>query len=161
MIIYHAYCLVSGKSYVGQTSRSLSLRWYDHVYQASRLKDHFHYAIRKYGKDSFQLQILSETEDSSLLDSLESLWILLLNTKSPNGYNLTSGGGGVRGWKASPEVCERISASKRGKPRPVGLIDKTWKTRKASPKYEEFRDKCREARKKRGPNRSRLIGKIA
>ena|SRR5271165_1818042 len=147
MVIYHAYCETSGKSYIGQTSRALSLRWYDHVYQTPRLKDHFHNAIRKYGAGNFRLQVLAEANSDKKLDQLETLWILALNTKSPNGYNLTYGGGGVRGWKSTPMSNEKISLSKIGRPRPIGTLDRSWETRKSDPvAMEVFRNKCRENR---------------
>ena len=51
------------------------------------------------------------------LDFYEQLWIQKLNTKSPNGYNLTYGGGGTRGlipWdkgiKRSQEDIEKMKA---------------------------------------------------
>jgi len=51
-------------------------------------------AIKKYGKENFQKEILEEC-DESVVDSREIYWISLLNSSDRNvGYNLTKGGTG-------------------------------------------------------------------
>ena len=55
-------------------------------------------AIRKYGKDNFEVEILEElfTRDRKVLDAREIYWISFYDTYN-NGYNATLGGEGVSG----------------------------------------------------------------
>ena len=54
-------------------------------------------AIKKYGKENFEKEILENIEDDEkqlLVDEREKFWIKELNSLSPNGYNLSPGGEG-------------------------------------------------------------------
>ncbi len=87
---------VNGKRYVGQTVYSMEKRWGDHVALAKSGNRHHQAldnAIRKYGADVFDHQILEVVSTQESADSIESRWIEQLNCRSPNGYNLQSGGG--------------------------------------------------------------------
>lgn len=100
--IYRAYCLVSKKSYIGQTINTLEIRKNKHLSDTFGKKNsqlHFHKAIRKYGIDNFEWTII----DTILTDSQESLYECLdiLEIKYieqydsyRNGYNMTPGGQG-------------------------------------------------------------------
>lgn len=91
MIIYLIKNKINGKQYVGQTVRTLQERWGDHLCENSgctALKN----AIKKYGKNNFELSILDYASSQSELDDKEQFWINKLNTLSPNGYNLKTGG---------------------------------------------------------------------
>lgn len=50
--------------------------------------------IQKYGIENFRKEILEEIEYLKDLNLREIFWIQELNTKYPNGYNLTDGGDG-------------------------------------------------------------------
>jgi len=105
----------TNKSYIGQTIRDFDVRKYRHLYDAmngSQLV--FHRAIIKYGEDAFIWEIISEVEISDL-DDFEMKYIKLFNTKVPNGYNLTDGGGGNRGYKHSDESKRKIGIGNKGK----------------------------------------------
>lgn len=92
-IVYQIYCIPSGKSYVGQTIRTLEKRWRQH--QDLRSDCHgVRGAIAKYGAASFTLKVLDTGTDKADLDAKETLWIQRLGTVSPAGYNLTSHGRG-------------------------------------------------------------------
>lgn len=85
----------SGKSYIGQTIRSIGDRFKQHVNRA-RLDDklgctYLNAAIKKYGFDNFKHEILLEI-NNKLLDEYEIKFIDAYNTLEPNGYNLTKGG---------------------------------------------------------------------
>lgn len=90
MIIYLVTNIINGKQYVGQTIRPLRERWRDHC----RVKDdnYFHRAIRKYGADSFRLEVIDTAKSVEELDRKEIFWIKELNTLYPGGYNLKIGG---------------------------------------------------------------------
>lgn len=91
-IIYKITNKVNGKSYIGQTRYTLEFRWRQHLHK--RDNTYFHNAIKKYGPDNFQLEILEECPFSSL-NEREMFYIAKYNTFK-DGYNLTIGGDGNR-----------------------------------------------------------------
>jgi hypothetical protein len=120
--IYMATNKTTGKKYIGQT-KSLKMnhgkwsvsgykrRWKDHVSSALRgdngctaISD----AIRKYGKDDWELTLLHECEMDER-DHYEMHYIKEYNTMSPHGFNITSGGNA--GTTFSDEKLERMSAA--------------------------------------------------
>lgn len=105
MVIYLLTNLINGKQYVGQTIQQLRFRIYDH-----KLKKKFYIgqAIDKYGLENFKIEILEECSTKEQLDERERYWIAKLNTKAPNGYNLTNGGEGVCGRRLSAETVKKI-----------------------------------------------------
>jgi group I intron endonuclease len=95
----HIYMVTSpvGKSYIGQTKRSVEQRWEEHIQCSTRATARcrlLEEAIREYGAESFTRQILS-TVDANLLDHYEDLFIKAYNTLAPYGYNLREGGDGA------------------------------------------------------------------
>lgn len=58
MIIYKATCVITGKSYVGQTKKSLRQRIREH--NKDKSNSVFHKAIRKYGKQNFIWSIIKK-----------------------------------------------------------------------------------------------------
>jgi len=112
MNIYRVFCRTTGKSYIGQTIRSVEQRWKEHVRAAETGKDFaLHVAIRKHGEENFELMVLSETQDLDELNRLEEKAIIDLNTMVPNGYNLKSGGDGKY---FSADSCRKMSRSSSG-----------------------------------------------
>lgn len=91
MIIYLVTNLINGKQYVGQTVQDLKKRWQGHQHGSScRVLSQ---AINKYGKDNFKIEVLDKAKTIDDLNTLEIKYINKLNTISPNGYNLQTGGG--------------------------------------------------------------------
>lgn len=90
--IYKITNTVNNKLYVGYTTGLFSKRMNQHK------NDDYHYdtllgrAINKYGWDVFKCEIIHEESDKEKLLELERYYIKLLNSKTPNGYNLTDGG---------------------------------------------------------------------
>lgn len=97
------YCLTSPskKMYIGQCIKKLSSgkdwgfvnRWNQHIRDATNGKDNcrlLNNAIRKYGPENFNLEILQECSIADL-DGFENHYIESLNTMTPYGYNLISG----------------------------------------------------------------------
>lgn len=97
--VYIVTCLPTGKYYIGKTVKSAKRRWYEHAAGARGDTGGCRYlynAIRKYGKDSFAVETLSESDDNAALLELEKLWIILLDAQNSSiGMNLTSGGDGA------------------------------------------------------------------
>lgn len=97
--IYKVTNTVNGKLYIGQTSRTIEVRWREHLQDAFGRKNKrffaFHRAIKKYGKDAFKIELIEEC-DSSVLDERERHWIKYYDTFN-NGYNADYGGRSNRG----------------------------------------------------------------
>lgn len=119
------YCFINkhnGKRYIGQ-SADIERRILDHKRYLARGKDNctlLQNAYNKYGKDSFDLEILAECETSQL-DELEKYYIALFNTTSREfGYNLSRGGSdGLLGHKKSEETRRRMSIAQSGENHPM------------------------------------------
>ena len=113
-IIYSARNTCNGKVYVGQTIQSLEMRWAQHrCFSKNRCVSRLHNAIKKYGADAFELSILGEASGQAELDRLEAFFIEKLQTIK-GGYNITAGGGGVKGFVPDEVIRAKVSeASKR------------------------------------------------
>jgi len=101
------------KKYVGITSQKPEYRWnYGRAYKQC---PHFNSAIQKYGWDGFEHIVifdnLLEEEAKSEEKRLISLWQTQDNRF---GYNYTSGGDSLSGYKQTPEVIRRIAESHIG-----------------------------------------------
>ena len=94
--IYLITNLVNGKTYVGQTARSVVVRWRDHMSTAKRGENHYLYkAIRKYGKNAFSVQEVYATDSSISANEMEKLWIVVFRASERKyGYNGSVGGNG-------------------------------------------------------------------
>lgn len=98
-IIYRITNTTNQKFYIGKTTRTLQKRWREHCRAAKRGTSYRLYnAIRKYGIDSFIVEVVEEVP-SYLLNEREVYWI---ETLSPV-YNMTSGGDGQTGLTHSTE----------------------------------------------------------
>lgn len=93
------YCIrnkINGKEYVGQ-SININKRIYEHKKKALDYPEDLshnsilHQAIRKYGRENFEVSILEECS-VDLLDEREKYYIKSKNTLAKNGYNILSGG---------------------------------------------------------------------
>ena len=107
--IYKITNKVNGKSYVGQTRKSISERIKEHVRNSLYSKDtasdtHLYMAIRKHGEENFSIEEIESCQDD-LLNERETFWIAYFDTYN-SGYNETIGGGGRTKYPLS-EVYER------------------------------------------------------
>ena len=108
MVVYLVTNTINNKKYVGQTQRILSERINEH--RRSKTSVIYH-AIKKYDRKNFTVDILDECKTIDELNEREIYWIKKLNTKTPNGYNLTDGGVGTTGHTYT--VDARKNALKR------------------------------------------------
>lgn len=102
----------SGKSYVGQTVRSIKRRMSQH--RRSVALDSLlpvHCAWRKYGEP--ELVVLAQVGTQEELHAAEEAAIKEFNTLSPNGYNVAHGG--KTAPSKVPEVAAKISAKAKGR----------------------------------------------
>ena len=106
---------LNGHKYVGK-SMDIHKRFNEHRRGADAHTSAVDRAILKYGKDSFDYQIITELpNDKKVLDAHEKYWISFYNTfKNKNHYNLTNGG---EGSLMAPESRARISKANSGKKR--------------------------------------------
>jgi group I intron endonuclease len=85
-MIYLITNTIDGKRYIGKTSRTIEQRWYQHCKNAEYGHNTYLYkAIRKYGKEAFTVEPLSE--------GLDEEEVLLIAEHNPE-YNMTVGGDG-------------------------------------------------------------------
>ena len=105
--IYKITNKLNGKVYIGQ-SVDIDTRWRQHI----NAKDDMliHKSIQKYGAENFSFEVLLECP-AEMLNDWERDMIALYDCISPNGYNLTEGGGGC---KCSEETRLKMSEAKKG-----------------------------------------------
>jgi group I intron endonuclease len=99
--------------YVGQTIVDLDKRWGDHCSKGSNCR-FLSRAINKYGKENFTIEQIDTALSIEELNQKEIYWIEQLNSLSPNGYNLKTGGSN---GNLSQETKDKISNSNLGKKR--------------------------------------------
>ena len=94
--IYIIRNTINDKVYVGQTTKSVRLRFLNHLSAARRGKDYvIGKAIRKYGEENFYVETLEECLKSEL-NEREIYYIKFYNSTNPKfGYNMSKGGNKV------------------------------------------------------------------
>ena len=111
-VIYLIWNIINGKMYVGQT---VNLR--SRIIAHNCGDQYVDRAIRKYGRENFRCFVIKNCASKAEMDTWEKFFIILLNTKKPNGYNLTDGGEGIVGLKHTPEHNAKIGIANKGKRR--------------------------------------------
>ena len=108
-IIYKYTNRVNGKAYIGKTNRSLQQRHLEHIHDTRRTFRPFQNAIRKYGIESFDSEILAEI-DQAFGDFVEIAFIAALHANDKRyGYNVASGGEGAPGVSLSEKAKIKLS----------------------------------------------------
>jgi len=173
--VYVITCIDNAKSYVGKAKRAAD-RWDQHRADARRRspKSLLGRAFQAHGIDRFSFQVIEEyaTEEEAL--EQEPFWIAYLGTRSPNGYNITTGGTGAthsqstraqmsrarKGKAHSTAHNEAVAKSLQGNKNGVGPRARRWKlsdetrakmsaARKGKPRSPETCAKMSAARKGR------------
>ena len=110
--IYKIENTINGSVYIGKTIHTLEIRLKQHIRDAfnnNKKRTVLGRAIRKYGKDSFTIQVIVEGVPELFLNSFERYWIYYHNSyKGKSGYNSTEGGDGTAGlvpWNKGKENC--------------------------------------------------------
>lgn len=104
----------NGKKYVGITSNKPERRWGSNGCNYS--DGVFRYAIKKYGWDGFEHEIIAEnlTEKESKQFEITLIRELDTHVKNGNGYNCTDGGDGTKGYIPNDETKRKISIANKG-----------------------------------------------
>lgn len=109
MIIYKITNTINSKIYIGQTIKKLSERIHGHLADVKRNRNtKIARAIRKYGFENFNFEVIDYALFQEQLNELEKKYIKLFNSNTNQfGYNLLSGGN--QGGKHSEETKLKIS----------------------------------------------------
>ena len=113
--------------YIGQTIQGEKIRWKEHLRDTNAgCNLPVHNAIRKYYdidpvKNKVERRILDKAYSLEELNILETKYIVECNTfngngKNPNGYNMTMGGDGCKGYKftkTQKENCKKIQQKRK------------------------------------------------
>ncbi len=112
MIAYLITNTVNGKKYIGITKGALKRRYKTHLNIAKKCQDNIalYNAIRKYGVDAFTIEQIASSFSRKDLCALEIELIAQHQTKVPNGYNMTDGGDGLKGYVKTDEQRAAHSA---------------------------------------------------
>lgn len=109
-LIYGICHKATNRWYIGQTIRSLQCRWEEHLKEMQFSKSHLNSALRKYGVEAFELQVIESDIPESRLDERERYYIQQYDSYH-HGFNCTLGGQGVHGYRHTEETKSRISES--------------------------------------------------
>ena len=170
-IIYKITNTINGMIYIGKTIRTLQRRKTAHKTTAKNgSKTYLHRAMRKYGFDNFQFEVIEECIEDNINES-EISWIVSENSLVPTGYNMTEGGDG--GDTSDSENFKRSMKNKKsvaGKNNPMYGKDSAMKGKKhkestiekMSVKRKEFwtEEKRDEASVKLSGENNPMYGKI-
>lgn len=132
-MIFSIYCVfnpVSGKRYVGQTRQAVKIRWGQHLCDARRSDTHLARAIRKYGRDEFQVSVLEFLHSQDEANLAERSWIAHFRSNDHTlGYNSEAGGGQK---VPNLETRQRQSISQKRRFAQPGALERLSATIKAT-----------------------------
>jgi len=129
MGIIYRIAFPNGKSYIGQTIRTLNERLNDHKHGAESEMERgcrvLYAAIRKYGWDNLKFETLIECADHQL-DDYERQFIAFYGTMADDGWGYNLESGGSNGKTFSKITREKMRQSQLARdPRPFKKKDET------------------------------------
>ena len=150
---------INGKKYVGQTCQEPEKRWKNGKGYHNNI--YFTRAIKKYGWDNFEQEIVKDSLSKEEADILEKSLIKELNTLNPNGYNAKDGGSNGRpsditkmklseshkGYVMSEETKKKIGESSKGRKHSKETKRKISEANKGHSISEETKRKIAESKK--------------
>jgi group I intron endonuclease len=93
MIIYRVKNKISGKVYIGQTIHTLEKRKDTHLKSIETGKSKFYRALKSYGVENFQWEVIDTATTKEELNQKEKNYIIEYNSIE-DGYNMIEGGTG-------------------------------------------------------------------
>ena len=116
----YIHILPSNKYYVGITSKKPEYRWWNG--KGYKNNKYFYNAIKKYGWNNFQHEIIAEHLTEQEAKNFEIVLISKLEaTNRKYGYNITLGGESNNGRIVSEETKQKLSNSLKGKKTHLGI----------------------------------------
>lgn len=115
--VYKVTNKINNKVYIGITNKGAGARFKQHLFDAEHGSQYrFHRAIRKYGKENFEVSIIAFCNDADELKENEIKFISEYESMNPDkGYNMTEGGDGTFGRVCTLETRLKISEANKGK----------------------------------------------
>jgi group I intron endonuclease len=116
------------KQYVGVTTKGYENRFKQHkLFARKRHKTSALYsAINKYGEDAFCVDLIADCASFDEMNAAEVHFIEKMNTLSPNGYNLTSGGDAGVFSDELKAKCSLVRAGEKPHENTVKAITALW-----------------------------------
>lgn len=120
MFIYKITNKANGKVYIGKTKLQIEERFKRHINCAKNKVNRYLYdAMNHYGYENFDLCLVEECENESVLSERERFWIKEYRSQSPEGYNMTEGGDGgntLQNWSDEDKIklWEKQARSRTG-----------------------------------------------
>lgn len=131
--IYKITNTINGKIYIGQTKRSLQVRWRAHVNDSrnNRRRGYLKRAIEKYNARNFKIEALEEVE-TQYLDEREIALIEQYRSTDPTiGYNIAKGGQGCPiSELARPTLIPRKRINRKPSPETIARFKETWQLKR-------------------------------
>jgi len=114
-IVYKITCLENNKIYIGYTGNSLEERFKQHLRSAKSTHHNgiLYRSMRKYGVDKFSIEEIDSSNSFEDVLEKEKYWIEHYKTNHcrypNNGYNMTDGGEGAKGFRPTEEQKKRVA----------------------------------------------------
>lgn len=114
--IYKITCLITGKPYIGLTTRQVEDRWKEHLYSGKRRiialqnmeeiigNSKLYAAMAAHDIENFVIEVIEEVANNDDLDDREIYWINYYDSVN-SGYNILCGG---RGFKMTDEKYDQM-----------------------------------------------------
>ena len=150
MIIYSIYKCVNrlnGKVYIGFDSNWPN-RQQEHKYSTKYRNQNLYLAIRKYGWESFDWEVVYQSKDGDHCLKIMEPYFINEYDSYKNGYNSTLGGEGSLGRITTKETKDKISKALKNKPKSKEHIQLMSETRKGKKPSDEARKKRSESMKR-------------
>jgi len=141
---------------VGLTKLTMMKRWNQHVYQAKRKQGKgcrfFWNAIRRYGKDAFDHEVLEVCSTLEEANAAEEEWIAHFDTRdSGNGFNLSPGGAHtphpIKNPWDRPGYRDKVSSAIKERWKDPKIRAQNMAASAAALRSHEVRARCAEAQR--------------
>lgn len=119
--IYVVVNRINFKMYIGQTINTLARRFNGHITSTKKgSSTPFHKALRKYGRESFEVVELAKTDDREYAHFLERMYIFFYHSHGALGYNASAGGEApAYGMRHTKRWCREHSKRMSGEGHPL------------------------------------------
>jgi len=148
----------NNKLYIGQTTKSIDLRFKQHLakadYYVNRYGNdtykyvHLYLAMNTYGKECFRIEQIDTAENQNELDDKEAYWINFYDAVN-TGYNMIPGSTTKANPMSSSAVKDKHDAIMRSEVVRKKISESLKKYRQANGVSEEHRKKLSEAQQNR------------